>query len=138
MSGDSESPSWHLKPSIKKPKSYLHTVNRIDNLNQRKIKMAIESTIEEMATAATEAAKRLVRVSTDQKNGALLAIATGLEKEAAFIKAENQKDLARAKEMGLTSAMLDRLAIKDATITAMVEGLKDVVGLNDPIASMGP
>jgi len=40
--------------------------------------------------------------------------------------------------MGLSSAMLDRLAIKDATIAAMVEGLKDVVGLNDPIASMGP
>ncbi len=91
-----------------------------------------------MATAAREAAKRLMRVSTDQKNGALLAIATGLEEEADFIKTENQKDLARAEEMGLTSAMLDRLAIKDATITAMVDGLKEVVGLNDPIASMGP
>ena len=100
--------------------------------------MTIESTIEEMATAAREAAKRLMRVSTDQKNGALLAIATGLEEEADFIKTENQKDLARAEEMGLTSAMLDRLAIKDATITAMVDGLKEVVGLNDPIASMGP
>ena len=100
--------------------------------------MTIESNIKEMATAAREAAKSLVRVSTDQKNGALLAIATGLEKEAAFIKTENQKDLARAEEMGLSSAMLDRLAIKDATITAMVEGLKDVVGLKDPIATMGP
>ena len=73
-----------------------------------------------MAKAARAAAKNLVRVSTNQKNAALQAIAEGLEKESAFIKAENQKDLSRAEEMGLSSAMLDRLAIKDATIAAMV------------------
>jgi glutamate-5-semialdehyde dehydrogenase len=100
--------------------------------------MTTESTIKEMAKAARKAANQLVRVSTVQKNAALSSIAANLEKEAGFIKKENQKDLARAKEMGLTSAMLDRLAIKDATITAMVDGLKDVQGLKDPIGAMGP
>ena len=100
--------------------------------------MTIESTIQDMAKAARAAAKNLVRVSTNQKNAALQAIAAGLEKESAFIKAENQKDLARAEEMGLSSAMLDRLAIKDATITSMLDGLRDVEGLKDPVATMGP
>jgi len=100
--------------------------------------MTIESTISGMAKAAREAAAKLVRVSTDQKNAALLSIAAGLAKEAAFIKGENQKDLAKAEEMGLSSAMLDRLAVKDATITAMINGLKDVAGLKDPVATMGP
>jgi len=100
--------------------------------------MTIESTIKDMAKAAREAANKLVRVSTDQKNAALLSIATGLEKEAAFIRGENQKDIVRAEEMGLSSAMLDRLAIKDTTITAMANGLRDVEGLKDPVATMGP
>ena len=91
-----------------------------------------------MAKAARAAAKNLVRVSTNQKNAALQAIAAGLEKESAFIKAENQKDLVRAEEMGLSNAMLDRLAIKDATITSMLDGLRDVEGLKDPVATMGP
>jgi len=91
-----------------------------------------------MAKAARDAANKLVRVSTDQKNAALLSIAAGLEKEAAFIKGENQKDLAGAEKMGLSSAMLDRLAIKDTTITSMVNGLRDVEGLKDPVATMGP
>ncbi len=100
--------------------------------------MPIESTINDMAKAAREAANILVRVSTDQKNAALLSIAEGLAKEAAFIKEENQKDLARAKEMGLSSAMLDRLAINETTITSMVNGLREVEGLKDPVATMGP
>jgi glutamate-5-semialdehyde dehydrogenase len=81
--------------------------------------MTLESTIKNMAIAAREAANKLVRFSTDQKNAALLSIAAGLENEAVFIKRENQKDLARAEEMGLSSAMLDRLAIKDTTIISM-------------------
>jgi len=100
--------------------------------------MTIESTIKDMAKAARDSARRLSRVTTDQKNAALLSIASGLEEETAFIKEENRKDLVRAEEMGLSSAMLDRLAIKDATIDSMVSGLKDVVALNDPVATMGP
>jgi glutamate-5-semialdehyde dehydrogenase len=40
--------------------------------------------------------------------------------------------------MGLSSAMLDRLAFKDTTISSMVNGLRDVEGLKDPVATMGP
>jgi glutamate-5-semialdehyde dehydrogenase len=98
----------------------------------------IETNIATMAQAARAAANRLVRVSSDQKNAALLAIAAGLEQKAGFIQAENGKDVVRAQERGLSAAMIDRLTVKDETIAAMVSGLKDVVGLNDPVGTMGP
>jgi len=100
--------------------------------------MTIESTITTMAQAGREAANRLVRVSSDQKNAALSAIATGLERQAAFIREENGKDLIRAEEKGLSAAMIDRLRVKDETIAAMITGLNDVVGLNDPVGTMSP
>jgi glutamate-5-semialdehyde dehydrogenase len=100
--------------------------------------MTIKSTIRDMARAARAAAHKLGRVSSGQKNSALFAIAAGLEKEADFIRSENEKDLSRAEEMGLSSAMIDRLTIKDATIEAMVAGLNEVAGLNDPVGTMGP
>jgi len=100
--------------------------------------MTIESTIKDMAKAARDAAHKLGRVSSSQKNSALFAIAAGLEKEADFIRSENKKDLSRAEEMGLSGAMIDRLTIKDATIEAMMAGLNEVAGLNDPVGTMGP
>ena len=98
----------------------------------------VETTITTMAQAARQAANQLVRFSSDQKNAALLSIAAGLEKEAAFIKAENEKDLIEAKEKGLSAAMIDRLTVTDGTIAGMVTGLNDVAGLNDPVGTMSP
>ena len=100
--------------------------------------MTLQATITTMARAAREAANKLARVSSEQKNAALFAIAAGLEEEADFIKTENQKDLLSAEEMGLSGAMIDRLTIKDATIDAMVAGLNEVAHLNDPVGTMGP
>ena len=100
--------------------------------------MTIDSTIQDMAKAARNAAHKLGRVSSEQKNSALYAIAAGLEKEADFIQAENKKDLLRAEEMGLSGAMIDRLTIKAATIDAMIAGLNEVAHLNDPVGTMGP
>jgi len=98
----------------------------------------VETTITTMAQAARQAANQLVRFSSDQKNAALLSIAAGLEKDAAFIKAENEKDLIEAKEKGLSAAMIDRLTVTDGTIAGMVTGLHDVAGLNDPVGTMSP
>jgi glutamate-5-semialdehyde dehydrogenase len=100
--------------------------------------MTIESTITGMARAARDAAHKLSRVSSEQKNSALLTIAAGLEREADFIQAENRKDLLRAEEMGLSGAMIDRLTVKAGTIDAMVVGLQEVAHLNDPVGTMGP
>lgn len=100
--------------------------------------MSLQETITGMSKAARDAARQLGRVSSGQKNAALLAIAAGLEKDAGFIQSENQKDLTGAEEKGLSGAMIDRLTIKDQTIASMVTGLKEVVGLDDPVGTMGP
>jgi len=100
--------------------------------------MTLQATITTMAHAARDAAHKLGRVSSEQKNTALFTIAAGLEQEADFIRAENHKDLLRAEEMGLSGAMIDRLTVKAATIDAMVAGLKEVAQLNDPVGTMGP
>jgi glutamate-5-semialdehyde dehydrogenase len=100
--------------------------------------MTLQETITNMSRAARDAANKLGGVSSAQKNTALLAIAAGLEKEADFIQAENKKDLAKAEEVGLSGAMIDRLTIKDETIASMAAGLKNVADLNDPVGTMGP
>jgi glutamate-5-semialdehyde dehydrogenase len=91
-----------------------------------------------MSKAAREAANQLVRLSSDQKNKALLSIAAGLKRESDFIQAENSKDLVAAKEKGLSAAMIDRLTVEDETINSMIAGLGEVVSLNDPVGTMSP
>jgi glutamate-5-semialdehyde dehydrogenase len=98
-------------------------------------KESIDVTIRKMAKAAKDAAREIGRCSADVKNAVLLDIAAGLQDQAGFIKQENEKDLERATEMGLSAAMLDRLTVTDATIQSMVHGLKEVAQLNDPVGS---
>ena len=59
---------------------------------------SLETTIATIAQAGRQAANQLVRVSSGQKNEALSAIAAGLENQAAFIRAENGKDLVRRRK----------------------------------------
>jgi glutamate-5-semialdehyde dehydrogenase len=98
--------------------------------------MSIEKTIQEMAEAARGAAREIGRCSADLKNEVLLDIAAGLQAEASFIQQENEKDLTRAKEQGLSAAMLDRLKVTDSTIQSMADGLKAVASLSDPVGSL--
>jgi glutamate-5-semialdehyde dehydrogenase len=84
----------------------------------------METTIVNMAKAARAAATQMAKCGSNQKNAVLLGMADKIEKDASTIKKANQKDLARAKEMGLSPAMIDRLTVSDATIGAMANGLR--------------
>jgi glutamate-5-semialdehyde dehydrogenase len=53
-----------------------------------------------------------------------------------FILSENSRDLAGAREKGLSAAMVDRLTVKDATIEAMAQGLREVAALPDPVGKV--
>jgi len=97
--------------------------------------MSIESTIMEMAKEARTASMEIARCPSNKKNEALLKIADEIEAQAIYIQEENQKDLAMAKEMGLSDAMIDRLTVTDATVTSMAKGLREVSRLNDPVGS---
>ena len=63
-------------------------------------------------------------------------MAGALEKNADAIKAANAKDMATGAQMGLTSAMLDRLKLDDKRIAGMAQGLREVAALADPIGKV--
>jgi len=98
--------------------------------------MSVELMVLEMAKAARSASIEMAKCPSIKKNGVLLSIAGKIEKEASYIKEENNKDLSRAKEMGLSSAMIDRLTVSDSTIKSMADGLREVAQLDDPVGSM--
>ena len=88
-----------------------------------------------MAKAARAAATQMAKCGSKQKNTVLLDMADKIEEDASTIKKANQKDLDRAKEMGLSAAMIDRLTVSDATIKSMAKGLREVSGLHDPVGA---
>ena len=71
-----------------------------------------------MAVRARAASAELARMTTSAKNDALLAIAKALEAHADEIRGANAADVARAKENGLASAMVDRLTLTPARFRA--------------------
>lgn len=98
--------------------------------------MSVETIILEMAKAARAASVEMAKCPSNKKNEVLLKIADQIEQQASVIQGENQKDLARAQEMGLSNAMIDRLAVADATIQSMATGLREVAQLNDPVGAL--
>ena len=98
--------------------------------------MTVEATILEMAKAARTAAKQVACFSADQKNAALKRVAKQIKQDAAYLKDENKKDLLRAKKMGLSGPMIDRLALTDTTLKSMTAALIEVVRLEDPVGSV--
>jgi glutamate-5-semialdehyde dehydrogenase len=97
--------------------------------------MSIESTIMEMAKEARTASMEIARCPSNKKNEVLLKIADKIEAQTVYIQEENQKDLAMAKEMGLSDAMVDRLTVTDVTVKSMAKGLREVSQLHDPVGS---
>ena len=95
--------------------------------------MIVADYIHDMAVKARAAAGELAKLTTAEKNAALTAIADQLEANAAAIKAANAVDVANAKTAGLKDAMIDRLTLTDARFKAMVDGVRHIVSLPDPV-----
>lgn len=90
----------------------------------------------QMGRRARAAARLVAAAPTDAKNRALLAMASALDAARTDLAAENQKDLDAGAANGLDAAMLDRLALKPATIDGMIEGLRQVAALPDPAGAI--
>lgn len=85
---------------------------------------------------ARAASRLLARAATAQKNRALLATADALDAARAELSHANEQDLAAGRANGLEPAMLDRLALTPARIDDMIEGLRQVATLPDPIGEI--
>jgi glutamate-5-semialdehyde dehydrogenase len=93
----------------------------------------LKETLLDIATRARLAARHLAKLSSGDKNEALKLIATNLRARTDFILERNSGDLERAKEAGLSAAMIDRLTLTEDRIDAMAAGLDEIAALSDPV-----
>ena len=87
----------------------------------------------QLGRQAKAASRELAQLSTAEKNQCLLAMASELEQNAATIMTANALDMKTGAELGLSSAMLDRLKLDEKRIAAMAKGLREVTALPDPV-----
>jgi len=98
--------------------------------------MSVEEMVEKMAKGARRASRRLRRAGRTEKDKALLRMAALLLEKEDLIRKENEKDVSKAKELGLSSVLIDRLILDTKTIRSMADGLGEVAALPDPVGQM--
>ena len=89
--------------------------------------------LQQQGTAAKAASRVLAMAGTAKKNEALEAIAAALTARQDEWLAANAEDISAAKEAGMRPAMLDRLTLTPARIAGIVDGVRQVAALPDPI-----
>ena len=97
---------------------------------------SIEQYMQTVGKQARQAASVLAGATTLAKNNALSAIYTALENSQPQILAANQIDMSNGRDNQLDSALLDRLELNPTRFKGMLQGLKDVISLVDPIGEI--
>ena len=85
---------------------------------------------------ARRAAGALMVAAAPAKNAALEAIARTLEENAAEIFAANAEDIAAGKAAGIAPNLLDRMLLDEKRLAGIVEGVRQVAALKDPIGEV--
>ena len=91
--------------------------------------------MKEMLTAAKAAKFEVCKLTTEEKNAALNAMADALLANEADILAANELDMAAAKGT-VSDVMLDRLKLTSARIAGMAQGIREVAALPDPVGHL--
>jgi len=97
---------------------------------------SITETIRQVGQQARAAGRELTRSATGARNAALEAMAARIEAHAGAIAAANAEDLEAAREAGLDPALIDRMALDEARIQAMADGLREIAALPDPVGAV--
>ena len=92
--------------------------------------------IDELGKNAKIASQSLVKLGTAEKNRILNLVAKALLDETDFILQENVRDVEKAQENGISPVMLDRLRLDAKRIEGIVEGVRQVADLQDPIGQV--
>lgn len=87
----------------------------------------------EKASKLKKAAKQLGMLSAEEKNSALLIMAEHLLTEKEWLITENAKDIEAGKENGFSDSLLDRLLLTEERIEQIVDGVRQLIDLEDPI-----
>lgn len=98
--------------------------------------MDVAAYMADVGQQARAAAREVARSATAVRNQALLATAAALDNARAELAEANLKDLDAGRANGLDAAMLDRLELTPARIDSMIEGLRQVASLPDPVGAI--
>ena len=93
----------------------------------------IQSAILDMGRRARAASHSLVKLTSEQKNTILRAMADEITARQEIILTANALDLARADENGLSKAMIDRLTLDPKRLQAIADAVREVANLPDPV-----
>lgn len=92
--------------------------------------------IDTLSHQAKVASRQIAKLSTAAKNDLLNQVAKALVAESGYIITENAKDMANAKENGISEIMRDRLLLTEDRIAGIAEGVRQVAALQDPIGQV--
>ena len=95
--------------------------------------MTLHETMIEMGDRAVAAERQLATLGTRRKNLILEAMAESLDANRVRIKEANARDMAASRAAGLSDAMLDRLLLTDKRMDSMINGVRSLLGLKDPV-----
>ncbi len=95
--------------------------------------MTLIEQMTELARRAKAASRELAKLTTDEKNLALRAMADALELAGPALELVNALDLDVGRSLKLSGAMMDRLTLNPARIASMAKGLREVADLPDPV-----
>jgi len=98
--------------------------------------MDVDQYMVELGVAAREASRQVAASSTAVRNRALLAARDALDGAREQLAQANAEDLERGRDKGLDAPLLDRLELTPAGIDTMLEGLRQVAALPDPVGSI--
>ena len=90
----------------------------------------------EQGKKAKEVSRIIAQLSSNEKNQGLTSAADNLIKRMDEIVKANKIDLENAKDQGISGALLDRLTLDEERIEAMVEGMREIVKLDDPVGEV--
>lgn len=96
----------------------------------------IDAYVADLGRRARRASRDMARAGTAAKNRALEATAAAIRAAAPELKAANARDLEAARAAGHDAAFVDRLALTDAVIAGMADGLAQIAALPDPVGEM--
>ncbi len=98
--------------------------------------MTLEADLASQLQYARIAGRTIALASGEQKNRALAAVQQNLTCRTDDILAANQSDVARARDGGLTAALVDRLSLNRSRIAAMARSVEEVIALPDPVGEI--
>lgn len=98
--------------------------------------MDIKAFVLSKAKEAREGAHSLAKISSREKNAALIKMAEAMKRRSKELMRENARDIAFAQKKGLSKALIDRLTLNNKRIHEMAQGLIEVAALPDPVGEV--